>query len=629
MADGDSLSPLGIDAAQRALERNQSPRFVEIDNLDRYVKGTAYDGRPDWFNAQNVPLWERKPCIIYPLVKTAIQSNTDLVMGAGRFPAITSNPGENDTNIGPLGLGEEDSAILDRFVKELCRRVEFTQVCRAAFQAAQACRSACAIVGFRNGKLRIDNYKAQWCEPEFHDDGTVAALEIRYCYFETKKESDGKWRTKTKIYRRRVDDALDTTFFPAEAREDGIEPIWRPNPALTFAHGMGFCPVHWYAHMKECSETNEYDGFAIHETCLGQVFGHDLALSMRHRSAVTLGDPQPYETGVDPGYNPTGQNVRSARVPATKAGGVPTPNAGGVNPVTGSYVSAQTIFAKPRPKGPTYWYQYPNENAKVGYLTLPHEGLGAISEHARDLRLKACESLGVVFLDAEHIKFAAVLSGKALAILRERQLSRCDLFREDFGNGYMLPVLSTLLRLVLKFDVRGIPGSVEARQILKPFWDESLNEWTAPVLVLKWPDYFKPDPEEEMQSVEATTKAMAAGACGRRQAVEKLRRVFPVESVDQALDNIDGDPGRIADNMAKAALGGLVESELYRREISKRFMRAMLVGAEPEILKAMDSEVDAAEVKELLPEGTPGGEPKPASGTGNDNAKKENSNAAE
>src|ERR1019366_718789 len=148
----------------------------------------------------------------------------------------------------------------------------------------------------------------------------------------------------------------------------------------------------------------DYDGHAIHEDLLDEIRGLDFALSQRHRAALFCGDPQTIETGVEPGYNPSGMVGKVGPVPATMAGGP----ASGANPVTGSFGRPH---ATPRVKSPGGAWQDSNTETKVAYLVLPEGGLKALDEHAADLRNKIAEGLAVVILDPQNAKFTAAMSG--------------------------------------------------------------------------------------------------------------------------------------------------------------------------------------------------------------------------
>jgi len=113
-------------------------------------------------------------------------------------------------------------------------------------------------------------------------------------------------------------------------------------------------------------------------------------------------------------------------VPSTLEGGIVDDS----NPRNGGYRTGDA-GSPARKKGPGYVWTYPNNDTKVGAIFYPGDTLKAQEENAKDLRIKLQELLAVVLLDPEHLKVANELSGKALQALKQKQIDRCDQFRDD------------------------------------------------------------------------------------------------------------------------------------------------------------------------------------------------------
>lgn len=521
-----------------AARANLSPRQRELENLERYAHGTQYEGRANFFDC-SVPLWDRAPCIVYPVVQIAIDSNVDLVLGEGRFPEITSNPGEDDAAEG--GLDKEQSVQVDRAISDLTDRVRFRSVSRQALTHAQEARSVACVAGVRKGKPFLELVRSRWAEPTFDDEGVLSKLEIRYPYLQPEKQPDGKWKLNAKLYRRVIDSVKDTTYLPVVCDKQGKEPpaeAWVVDPAKTLEHKLGFVPCHWYPHDRECSTVADYDGEAVHENILDEITGLDFSLSQRHRSALFCGDPQIIETGVESGYNPSGQ-VGQTSVPATASGGTPSSS----NPVTASYQSPQGKSG--RVKSPGGVWQYEDANVKVAYLALPEGALSALDENAADLRNKIAEALAVVLIDPQNAKFTSDMSGKAIEQLRSRQFDRCDQIRDDVGDNWILPVVKLLLRIALKTDIK-IKSVVAVRKLLEKFVQDDAS---APILSLRWVSgYVKADPEDETNVVTAATAALQGKVITRRMAVQKIAPIYGIKNVDQAVEELEKE---LDDNAAK------------------------------------------------------------------------------
>lgn len=448
--------------ATKIIAANTSPRFKRLEELERWVRGAQYEGRPSWWD-DKVPLWDRAPCIVYRSAKMAIDSNADLCLGEGRFPAFTTSPDEDDDD--EDGLVGTASEVVDKFIRKYHKASRFRSHARAAFKAAQRCGTAVAIHGTRNRRPFNDLIPAQWCEPQFDNDRNVTSLEIRYPFLDWAKDASGQWQCTVKLYRRTIDAEFDVTYQPAVARGDGIEPSWRPDPALSFAHTLGFCPVIWYPFMVESSVVNVIDGEAIHCGLFDEIQAHDIAVSQRHRGAL-LSEPQLWESGVQKGYNPTGTGVTPG-VAATHDGHDLAP---GELP-TARYLMDRAGGDPARKKGPGYVYQYESVEAKLNAIFYPGDALKAQDDNARDLKIKLQEELCVVFLDPENLKAMSNMSGRTLRALKQRQLDRCDQLRDDLDECFLQPSISMQLRIAQKLGPAGInvPGIKKAAPVLAKF----------------------------------------------------------------------------------------------------------------------------------------------------------------
>jgi hypothetical protein len=453
----------GIEAVPKLIEANTSPRYKRIEWLENWVTGTQYNGLEcDWFN-DKAPLWERRPCIVYPAVSLAIESYVDLIFGESRFPAFTSLPGEDEAD-DEAGLAEEDSKVLDRFISKHHDLCAFPTYCRDGLRAAMGAGTAVGIHGHRNGKPFAQLVPSKWCTPVLDGDGKVVSLEIRYPYVDEYKNQRGEWAVRVRIFRRVIDATSDVTFLPAEAHEDGREPThWTPDATKSVSHHLGFCPVVWYPFMKGPQIVNEIDGKAVHALTTDEIHQHDIARSQWHRCAL-LSEPQIVETGVTPGHNPTGEG-RPAMVPSSEFGGMPGPN----NPIRGGYLTGDVIGGA-RKKGPGYVWSYPDKDTKVEAVTFSKDALEAQHVNVSDLRLKVQEALCVVFLDPENIKFAATTSGKALEAIKQKQIDRCGQYRDDVRDGFLLPSVDMQLRIAQRVGANlKVPLIAKALPVLAKF----------------------------------------------------------------------------------------------------------------------------------------------------------------
>jgi hypothetical protein len=455
----------GYEEAVEAVRANLSPRFLRLDALEQWRTGTQYDERPDWWTGgpTECPLFERRPCVVYPVVDVAISSNVDLVLGEGRFPTITSRPAEDEAEQDG-GLSTEDSEKLDRLFREYGKASRIKAHAREAFAAAQSCGTTIGLHGERGGRPFAELVPAKWGTPKLAVDGSVVELEIRYPYLDEVKVQ-GKWTVKAKIYRRVITATDDVVFFPADAREDGTEPDWRVNKGLSVAHGLGFCPVVWYPFMRGASPVNRIDGHAIHENLRDEIHDLDLALSLKQHSMLHS-MPQPVEIGVAPEHNPTAEQGRMPVVVSTEHGG--SDATGDPGKITGMYPMGGGQAA--RKTGPGFMWRYPDPNTKVEYLAFPAGLLKEQEEHCNDLLAKIEQGLAVVLPKPSDFKSASAVSGRSIQELKARQFDRCDQYRDDFEEGFVLPTVNMQMRIAQRVREKiTVPGLKEALPVLDRF----------------------------------------------------------------------------------------------------------------------------------------------------------------
>lgn len=513
--------------ALNALRAHMTPRAEALQVLEQFVAGTQYDHLDDFFSDKK-PLWERRPCIVYPIAKMAIDSNADLLLGEGRFPSFTVEGAE----------GEE----ADEFEKATSRVINHARLRAAAteiFKNAQAAKSSCAIFGLQGGRLTIQTVLARWCTPTFDRDGQVTSLEIKYPYLDLISDGEAK-KVVCKLYRRTIDESFDTIYHPAIVEEHDADKPIRWVVDVETPHAFGFCPVRWYAHMKSCSIVDDFDGHALHEHLLDEIRAHDFALSQRHRAALYAGDPQWTEIGVRRGYDPAGAKGRKPILPGLID---ELPAAGG-----GMYVGAVGSGGASEParrKGPGVIWQYDVQDAskvKVELHTIPGDALKAIDDHARDLKGKLAEGLGVVFIDASSLPNESRLSGKALNDLVRPQLARVNSYRDDFADHFLIPAIGMLFRIAIKAGLE-----IEGLETVKARASKASWSWHFPPLQASWGEYFKMTGEEENFVMQATLPAIGV-VLTRKAAVEKLKGILGIKDVDSYMAELEAEA---AENDAK------------------------------------------------------------------------------
>lgn len=518
-------------------------RFRRLDTLERFVTTEQYKGRPSFWN-DNVPLFKRGPCIVYPIVGTAIESHVSLVLN--KCPVITSAPDEDDTDEDDeFGLGEDDSKQLDTSIRKIGKIVRLHTVAKALLRAGMGQSTAVAIPAVRNGRLVIDTTLAKWCTPTFdkQDPRVVTKLEIRYPYIRTETDEKGKPKKTAMLFRREIDQQNDTTYEPVEApARKEVEPTWKP--AQVVQHGLGFCPVVWYRYMPEQSTVAEFDGKAIHARLLDEVEGMDFAISQRHRAVLYQGDPITIEIGVEKGHNPTEET--------------------GVTAWHEGDAEANKDYRQPRPmdaaltkggrkRGPGTVWQYPANDGKtdVRHLTLPESAVGAMTANAADLENKIAEALHWMPIDPKTMMSGATLSGRALEWLHKKQVNYCDDVRADFADNCLLPLVDMLLRIALAYAQRSeewfyLPGKEALVKLLTKFNRQQKDRmggvretWIPPHLSVKFAPYFTPSDADKKVTSDMTRADLQAGVIKLETAVKQVAPFYDIEAPAQYAEDIE------------------------------------------------------------------------------------------
>jgi hypothetical protein len=538
---------------QEIAQKYLTSRYLCLDLYERVVAGTQYDGREPFLKVDSTtPLLERAPCIVDPIVEKARNAHCDFVLGEGRWPSFTTFASEDDREFDPdYGLNEADSKTLDLGIVKLCEHMRLRAAARTALENGLDCGTVATILCVRDGKLEAESVRAATCTPTFNRKrrGEVTSVEIRYPYLETYyDDAERREKQRCMLYRRVIDATSDTVYQPGECQEDGTEPEWVPDAAATSEHGLGFCPVVWHRMLaKECTPI-DIDGSALHRGVIDEIEAYHFSLSQHHRASFYGGDPEKVEIGAegDDGVSGDGRAAQ-VRVEADKRGAAPHP--------AGTYVASATTGGggRVRRRGVHCVARYQNPNAKVALLTLPGDALDPIANNADRLREIICGAMRYVDMDLEAAKKAADASGVTVERVYQKQLAFDDTIREDFGNGWLQPVVDMALRILHvlgkgKAQASGnagtassaagdvyLPGLKKIRPILARF-EKTLTDasvrWFSPHVDLVWGPYFKPSPEQQKTTVETVGTAVEKKIITRQMALEKLKTegVFPIQS---------------------------------------------------------------------------------------------------
>lgn len=376
-----------------------------------------------------------------------------------------------------------------------------------------------AVFGFKfvDGQPRIEVHDPRWCYPTWKDqeEFTLLNLEIRYQYPkeivnpETKEyETVGYW------HRRVITEKADVTFVDVEVSENGDPPQWVPDPAKTFQHDYGFCPVVWVQNMPLL---DDIDG---DPDCIG-VF--DLCEAIDRN--LSQGN-----TAVSASCDPTLVAATDADLPSI---GVGLDNAIKV------------------PVGST-----------VTYLEANMNGPKAAFEQAERLRKMALEIAQCVLDHPGTIKTAT-----EVILIYSSMLSKADVMREQYGEKGIKPLLRMMIRAIHSL------GGADKAIILPPKIEKAKDADGKPVITktervlpddaadaaitLSWPAYFPPDIEDAGTATTAAAAALLAKVIDKETAVKFVAPFYGVEDPSVVLDKLKAESAAGSPSASDVGMGGV------------------------------------------------------------------------
>jgi len=529
------------------------PRYQALQQLRKYLKGEQYDGRPDFFTGikagsnEEVPLRERKPCVIYPMPRGCVEQVVKFTFGEKRFPTIGVEKVEADDAIAGLTISEDESEFLEGFVSSLIENAQLRPGMRRTMRQGLAIGATLAIVKLKSGAFTIELANAEDVHPSFKGGDPNAELtRITWAYTFSKvvEGADGKPESKRYWYRQDID---ANAFYEFAQVEDqlNVKPIWTIEK--TTVHNLGFVPARWIRNASNEGETG-IDGFSLYGEFLDEFDALNFALSQRHRGINTLGTPQPYETGVaeDDGPGAKGRTSigYSPSDPENKS-----PHGG-----------AATTPA--RKGGPNQIWSYEGKDVKVGLVETTGKAFEAATSHVNDIRSRLLESMGVVLVSVSEVMGktqAGQMSAKFLELAYEPLLALVDEMRCSWWTGALKPLLELLMQWTIKIDGKGllIPGAEKAAKLLGKFYVETTDGtiWYPPKMTPNWGEYFSAGSEEIALAVTAAAAARDGRLIPEKDAQKAILPLYGREDVNEAIEEIEEDRELAAERANEEAAG--------------------------------------------------------------------------
>lgn len=205
-------------------------RKESLQTIEDYMTGCQYQGKMDWDQAcgceDYVPLKDRKPKIIYPFGKVFTDRISSKLLGASTFPKFKFQDDPDTEYFLGLIISETffQAKMLDAIKKMVAKNAVFVR-----FKLVE-------------GSLQIEKYDPNNCWPEFHPNGDLSLMKIRYVY--QTEELDDSGRKIERWFQLILTENSDILF---------DNPIFNENSEPEFEivqqveHGLGFVQGEWFS----------------------------------------------------------------------------------------------------------------------------------------------------------------------------------------------------------------------------------------------------------------------------------------------------------------------------------------------------------------------------------------------
>lgn len=480
------------------IDYGRDTRFDDLSQREAYYRGNQYQNRPyDWngflstdlggtlqmgsqLSGMGPPVSQRRPCAQYELGRIIINRFAALLCGANRFPSFRV----------PKDQGTED--FMNVLSEQIMLRPMFTQ----AATLGGSIGSVVVLFKVVDGEFQLECFNTKYVLVEdwadFHA-GEMAAFAVTYPYKKQEWDEDKKlFVDKWYIYKRVITDTIDVTCKPIPAtymsdtgsvrqtKEDYIPEI---DETESWVHDFGFVPAQF---IQNLPSYDTVDGDSTIQCVYNLLDMINEQLSAAHQALLGNLDPT-LMISIDPNDY--------AKLQA--AGGIVQKGSGGGNAVV------------------------TGEKGNAKYLEITGDGIKLSLELVEKLRQYALEVADCVIADPHRITGAAQ-SAAAIAKLYASMLAKCDVLRNQYGDGIKRLMAKIVRVFTEKNNITVIDDTGTKSQVRKVFIKpiDSVDPKTDKIVTLQpakhisykdvhlvWGDYFEATAADTFQAVEAAVMA--------------------------------------------------------------------------------------------------------------------------
>ncbi len=458
-----------------------------------------------------LPLRFRKPSVPYHLFRVIVDRFTSLIFSERRHPQIKIE-----------GLPD-----VEMFVRALADTARIWPAMMKARAYSGAMGTVAVGFQFLNSKPTIEVHDPRWLFPDFSDRFTLRLnkLEKRLQYPQEVQNEKGEWVTELIWYRRVIDSVSDTTYKPVLVSDE--EPVWEPDPAATYIHNYGFCPVVWCQNLPV---DDDIDGAPDCEGAMDVMDSLDCILSSANQGVTRNTDP----TLVISADGEMGEGVKTG---------------------SDNVIKMQA-------------------SGKASYLEVSGQSLSTSISMATELRRIILEVTQCVLEGGANAP--AAKTATEIERTYSAMLAKGAMLREQLGEGLVSPLLQMMLKALM---VLGQPGGAgqgvrDGGQMVMLRAGLRLVNWKGqkdiasglaiipPLpkdtdITLVWPEFFEPDLNDVSAATTATALAKTSGLIDAEAATAFVAPLYKVEDPAAMAAKIRAEEAQQNADLAAQSIAGL------------------------------------------------------------------------
>lgn len=398
--------------------------------------------------------------------------------------------------------------LLQKFVEDIAKASRLWVKWATARKYGGAMGSVAVTFRFKDGRPIVEVHDPRWCDVTFRDraTGEVEMIEIRYMYPEEVRRPDGVLEEQWFWYRRVIDEVCDVTYKPAPVG-DGEEPVWEVDEMVN--HLLDEFPGVWVRNTDTDALDGEADCHGVYDTS-DEI---DQLKSQASQGALENADP-------------TLHIASDAEIDGTIK--------------KGSRNAIKT-----------------GEKGQLGYVEVTGAGIKLALEVANDLRRDLLEVVQCM-LDNDAEDKSAPMTATEVERRYSSMHDRGDLFREQYGECGVKPLLEKMVRAIVKLSTgMVINGEVTNFTFAIPGEIAEIAQRIAvtPIQIdLVWPPWVKRGPTDALAAAQAVAAARTAQALDQESAVGYAAPYFDVEDVGAALVRVQGEAAQQQDALTAGIL---------------------------------------------------------------------------